>query len=425
MAFGNTKPCESVLAPVHPQAVEEAVKNAVSVEDVPETSRAADAREAGAADAREAGHASQLTPKPLPALPAAWTQDYEVVHERPVIGAGAFGTVFQVRHKATQQPFACKVIQRQFLEVRGIGSQLQAEIHFMHYASQSCRVARLLGAAEEAGCVFLLQELCAFGSLDHELRAQPTGYLPDARAARCAKHMLQGLMDLHSMGIIHRDIKLENLLVTTGGTVKLTDFGWAASAHTKPTDLAGTFHIMAPEILLGEPQSTAADLWSAGAVIFHMVTGRQLIQANIGVGATELTNCDPHGATRLRQQYLLDDINRTCPLSDSARPVHVSVACWDLLRQLLMPNAEQRLSASAALQHEWVREPVLQDQPTANLPFESESVEVPLDMDSTSERLDVVGKPVGGTSQHTSATTTPLSSPRSSTSTGASADGHA
>lgn len=304
--------------------------------------------------------ANANTPKPLPALPSTWAHEYEVVPEMSVIGVGAYGTVYQVRHKATKQLFACKVIQRQFLEVRGMGAQLNAEINILQCASVSCRVARLFGAAEENGCAFLLMELCPFGTLDHELSAHVAGHLDEERAARCSRHMLQGLMDVHSMGILHRDIKLDNLLVAADGSVKLADFGWGTTAQSKPSGLAGTFSTMAPEVLREEPQTTAVDVWSAGACIFQMVTGRPFLAANIGAGATQLSNCDPHAATRVRQQILLDEISRTCPLRHSARPSHVSPACWDLLGKLLEPSAEKRWTASEALQHEWLQAPQAQ-----------------------------------------------------------------
>lgn len=299
--------------------------------------------------------ASPNTPKPLPALPSTWAHEYEVVPEMSVIGTGAYGTVFQVRHKATLQLFACKVIQTQFMEVRGMGAQLKAEIDILQCASVSCRVAKLFAAAEENGCVFLLLELCPFGTLEHELSAQASGHLDEARAAHCARQMLQGLMDVHSMGILHRDIKLDNLLVAADGSVKLADFGWGTSAQSKPSGIAGTFSTMAPEVLRDEPQTTAVDLWSAGVCIFQLVTGRPFLTANIGAGATQLSNCDPNAATRVRQQILLDEISRTCPLRHSARPSHVSPACWDLLGKLLEPSAEKRWTASEALQHEWLQ----------------------------------------------------------------------
>lgn len=339
-------------------------------------------------------HSAKSTAPPLPALPSEWKRDYELHPEVPVIGAGSFGTVFQVRSKHTHQSFACKVVQRGFLEARGLGGQILAEIQTMQCASSSCRVAQLHDATEEAGCIFLLQELCHLGNLEHEVRAQPSGCISDARARRCVRHLLQGLLDLHNMGIVHRDIKLDNLLVTSDGSIKLTDFGWATGSQEQQTGPAGTFSTMAPEILRGEAQTTAVDLWSAGAVIFHMVTGRPLLSTNIGPGATKLSHVDPESALQTRQQLLLDEIMATCnPPSVAQRPQHVSSACWDLLGKLLQADAGQRWTASQALQHVWLREPMKPHAPRLAI-----------------RKLSTDSSNAGGTPQ----TATPLSSCQSS-----------
>eukprot|EP00930_Biecheleria_cincta_P053449 TRINITY_DN3895_c0_g1_i1.p1 TRINITY_DN3895_c0_g1~~TRINITY_DN3895_c0_g1_i1.p1 ORF type:complete len:276 (+),score=40.92 TRINITY_DN3895_c0_g1_i1:495-1322(+) len=229
----------------------------------------------------------------------------------------------------------------------------------MYRCSLSSRhVARLFAAVEDAGCIFLLMELCALGSLEHVLRAQPSGYIEDERAACCAKDLFQGLVDIHSMGFMHRDIKMGNVLVTNGvdgPVVKLTDFGWAAAVQSRLTDLAGTFQTMAPEVLRGEPQTTAVDIWSAGAVIYQMVTGWPVVSPDFD---TEATNSDPQQALRACKEHLLDQIIATCPPSEHSRPAHVSPRCWELLGQLLQPEAKARFSAVEALQHEWLQQPV-------------------------------------------------------------------
>lgn len=295
-----------------------------------------------------------LSLPPLPALPSFWNQ-YEVHPENPVIGAGSFGTVFQVRHRQTRQPFACKVVQRHFLEIRGMQSQIQSEIQLSRRASSSNHVVRSFGTAEEAGCIFMLQELCFYGTLEHELGASTHGCIVDSRAACCARDLLQGLADLHAVGIIHRDIKLENLLVTVGGTLKIADFGWATCVEEKSRGLAGTFATMAPEILLEEVHTTAVDLWSAGAVLFHIVVGRPLLRTNIAPGLTKLSHCFPEAGTRARQERLLKEIyTNLAPLPVRA-PAPASVACWDLLGQLLEVDPVCRPPAEEVCRHAWLQ----------------------------------------------------------------------
>lgn len=285
-----------------------------------------------------------------PSLPSAWQAQFEVVKEMPVIGSGSFGTIFHVRDRGNLCTFAVKVMQRSHYERRGMGKQIPTEIQAMQRALGVCsdpgwsRVVQLHGVVEEAGFIFLLLELCVHGNMAQQLGNAPGGWLCESTAARCTRHLLQGLRDIHAAGIIHRDIKPENLLLTTNGVLKISDFGWAAEARDAPTGLAGTFETMAPELLKELPQTTAVDLWSAGAVIFHMVTGRKLLKDQ-----------DPRCSSHERQQRTLKDIKACCPPPATARPPHASKACWDLLQRLLEPDVKCRITAADALHHPWLR----------------------------------------------------------------------
>jgi serine/threonine protein kinase len=294
-------------------------------------------------------------------LPSTWQSQFEIVKEMPVIGAGAFGTIFHVRDRMNQRAFAVKVMQRQHYEVRGMGKQLAAEIRTMQRVSKSCtdpgwsRVVQLHSYVEEAGFVFLMLELCVYGNLAQRLAKAVGGRLSEATAARCSRHLFQGLRDIHAAGVIHRDIKAENLLITTNGVLKITDFGWATETSDSPRGLAGTFETMAPEVLKNQKHTSAVDLWSAGVVIFQMVTGRKLLRTNVGKGATQLSHQDPEGAERIRREKLLKEIQGCCPPSERMCPSYVSEACWDLIGQLLEPNAKERLTAEEALLHPWLQ----------------------------------------------------------------------
>jgi len=295
----------------------------------------------------------------VPPLPSAWAQHFEVVPEKPIIGSGAFGTIFQVRDRRSHRSFAVKVMQRKHYEQRGMGKQLSTEVQAMQRASSVgdpgwSRVVQIHSALEENGCIFLLLELCKYGDLTQQLTNAPQG-IAEATAVRCARHLFQGLRDIHAAGVIHRDIKLENLLMTTNGVLKITDFGWAADARDCPRGLAGTFDTMAPEVLQNLPQTAAVDMWSAGAVIFHLVCGRKLLNASVGAGATQLSNTDPKAAESLRRVRLLKEMKLCCPPPLQMRPQHVSEACWDLIRRLLDPDVERRPTATEALVHPWLR----------------------------------------------------------------------
>jgi len=199
--------------------------------------------------------------------------------------------------------------------------------------------------------VFIRMELCAGGDLRKFARRQPGGVLAESHAVVWATQLLFGLCDMLSVGVLHRDVKPENLLLTKDGSLRIADFGWAADLAEKPSTLAGTFLYMAPEVLEERgPQTGAVDVWSAGATLLELMTGITLAVPL----ETRLTATDPHGANRIRRERLLRAIGQSFPPARERRPACISRACWDLIRAMLDREPTQRISAATALSHPWV-----------------------------------------------------------------------
>ncbi|HSL67353.1 MAG TPA: Stk1 family PASTA domain-containing Ser/Thr kinase, partial [Actinomycetota bacterium] len=125
------------------------------------------------------------------------------------------------------------------------------------------------------GVYFMVMEFVRGQSLRDVLAAE--GLLAPAQAAEVLLQVLAALEHAHRKGIVHRDVKPENVLVTRDGVAKVTDFGlahaYADARSTQTGTISGTAHYLAPEQLLGEPADPRTDLYSVGIVAFELLTG--------------------------------------------------------------------------------------------------------------------------------------------------------
>src|SRR3954463_765647 len=129
----------------------------------------------------------------------------------------------------------------------------------------------------ESGDPFIVMELIDGGDLAEVIRDH--GPLEPVAAARIAQQIYEALDAAHARGIIHRDIKPTNVLMTSSGRVKVADFGIARAFSeaqlTMPGTTLGSVHYFSPEQARGEMVTTASDVYSAGLVLFEMLTGRR------------------------------------------------------------------------------------------------------------------------------------------------------
>ena len=126
------------------------------------------------------------------------------------------------------------------------------------------------------GCPYMAMELMDGGTLKDRIRHE--GPLPPREAARVALQVADALGAAHAAGIVHRDVKPENVLLTKNGVAKVADFGIArateATAMTHTSMILGTVPYLSPEQARGEKVGPASDLYSLGVVLFEALTGR-------------------------------------------------------------------------------------------------------------------------------------------------------
>jgi eukaryotic-like serine/threonine-protein kinase len=137
-------------------------------------------------------------------------------------------------------------------------------------------VVAVFDQGEDDGLVYLAMELVRGRTLRHVLRTQ--GRLPASTALEVMEHVLSALSAAHTAGIVHRDVKPENVLVGQDGRVKVADFGLARAVAAGSTAtrglLLGTVAYISPEQALGEPATPRSDVYSAGILLWELLTGR-------------------------------------------------------------------------------------------------------------------------------------------------------
>src|SRR6516225_3633539 len=194
------------------------------------------------------------------------------------IGQGAAGTVWRARDLVLDRDVAVKEVRlpelmsdrdREILRERTL-REARVSAKLSHPA-----VVTVHDVIESDGTPWIVMELVAARSL-HRVMAED-GALPPGRVAEMGMMLLGALASAHAAGIVHRDVKPGNVLVTGDGQAVLTDFGIATVAGdpalTQTGVVVGTPGFCAPERIRGAPASPASDLWSLGATLFAAVEG--------------------------------------------------------------------------------------------------------------------------------------------------------
>ncbi|HTS34668.1 MAG TPA: serine/threonine-protein kinase [Candidatus Solibacter sp.] len=227
---------------------------------------------------------------------------YEIVGE---LGRGAMGVVYQARDPQIDRTVALKTV-----SLRGQEPEEETEFR-RRFQNEAQAAGRLhhpgivsvfdVGEEAESNEPYIVLEYVAGEALNKILAREKK--LPPARALKLAEEVADALEYAHGQGVIHRDIKPGNILITKDGRAKIADFGIAKLnlAHfTLPGKVLGTPAYMAPEQLAGEGADGRADLFSLGVILYLMVTGHSPFQGNSATTVCfKVANRDPLPASAL------------------------------------------------------------------------------------------------------------------------------
>ncbi|HEX2165426.1 MAG TPA: protein kinase [Thermoanaerobaculia bacterium] len=192
------------------------------------------------------------------------------------IGGGGMGVVYKALDTRLERPVALK-----FLSRRLVGEE-RAKQRFLHEARAASaidhpNICTIYDVEETAdGELVLVMAFYEGQTVGERIKAR--GALPPDEAIDLARQLLNGLARAHEAGIVHRDVKPGNLMVTRFGELKILDFGLAKLAGaldlTQPGMVHGTAAYMAPEQAQGHAADHRADVWAAGVVLYEMLSGR-------------------------------------------------------------------------------------------------------------------------------------------------------
>ncbi|KAL7590214.1 hypothetical protein Lser_V15G38742 [Lactuca serriola] len=250
------------------------------------------------------------------------------------LGSGSFSVVWHARHKVHGTEVAIKEILTGKLNKK-LEESLMSEIDILSNINHP-NIIRLHEMIKEPGKIHLVLEYCKGGDLSMFIQRRQ-GRIPKSTSLHLMQQLAAGLKVLRDNQIIHRDLKPQNLLLSSNednSTLKIADFGFARSLQPRglAETLCGSPLYMAPEIMQLHKYDAKADLWSVGAILFQLVTGRTPFTGN-------------------NQIQLLQNIMKSTELQFPPDVKDLSPECVDLCRKLLRQNPVERLTFEEFFTH--------------------------------------------------------------------------
>ena len=255
-----------------------------------------------------------------------------------LLGEGNFGKVLLAQHKLSGRRVAVKFYdKRKYISDQSMMRQLRREMRLMQTLNH-LNVVNLFETFETQRRAYLIMEFCEGGNLiEHMRKKYPGSAMPEARAQRLFSPLFDALKHLHDRNIVHRDIKLDNVLIDSSGEcLKLTDFGFSIRLTDREEHrlklFCGTPAYMAPEIIRGHSyRGLPVDIWALGVVLFAAVAGRFPFMANY-------------------ERALYKKITA----GKFQTPKKISRSLETLLRGAINVGTRERYTVEHCLQHPWV-----------------------------------------------------------------------
>jgi len=268
-------------------------------------------------------------------------EDY--IMDAQKLGEGSFGQVCVVTQRLTGQKRACKRVQIQTEMDRRL---VETEIQLFKKLDHG-NIMRLSECYVDGTSLFLISELCEGGTLLQGFARHGS----ESKAASALRQILSATAYCHSRGVVHRDLKPDNVLYATkapDSAVKVIDFGLAdflqrlrQMAGGKAMERAGTLAFMAPEMLSSTGDGSygeKVDVWAIGCIMYLLITGEHPFWSGRGTSEEQLVNGITKGQLPPHPNF-------------AAAPA----AARELAMQLMVKDPLRRASAADALRHPWLK----------------------------------------------------------------------
>ena len=249
-----------------------------------------------------------------------------------LIGKGAFGKVLLGIHKLTDKYVAIKSIHKDYMKDEFSKRKVFQEVYILKKIRHA-NVIRLLEVFEDSKQLFIVMEYARHGDLLNYVKKKH--HLAESEARKIFKQIVFGLGHIHSRGVLHRDIKLDNILLDTDFHVKICDFGVSKIITRSEIirEQCGTPAYIAPEIIVNKGyKGFYIDHWSLGIVLYAILCGSIPFKASN-----------------------MDELLKVIKTTHITFPASISEEAKDLIKHLLVINPKDRLSIPGILNHPWLK----------------------------------------------------------------------
>jgi serine/threonine protein kinase/tetratricopeptide (TPR) repeat protein len=302
---------------------------------------------------------------------ATFARRYQVIEE---LGKGGMGRVYKVFDTEVREKLALKLLKPEIAADAGTVERFRNELRLARTVSHRhvCRMHDL-GREEGTGTYFITMEYVPgedLKSLIHSIGALPIG-----KAVVIARQVADGLSEAHRLGVVHRDLKPQNIMIDREGGARIMDFGIARSVKAKGITgagvMIGTPEYMSPEQVDGKEADARSDVYSFGVVLFEMLTGRLPFEGDTPLSVAVKQKSEPPPDLRTVNAQVPEDLAKLvlrCLAKDkAARPQSADDLAAELVRiEKALPETTKALP---------LRRPQTSKQITVRLP--SKKVWVP------------------------------------------------